>query len=98
MKPIRNLDDAINLRFFPPPRRALIQASPHLRDIGALGGQHAVLQAVHVLAVDGRHELAGREVEDDARGKVVPAKAGTELEVLVEHFSEREGNGLRVIG
>lgn len=35
------------------------QKLPQLGDTDALHGQHAVLQAVQILAVDRRHELSG---------------------------------------
>ena len=72
---VRNLDHAIDGQF---PRRnvPLVQPSPNFGDVGALGREHAILQAVHVLAVDGRHELPGREVEDDTRREVVLSKTG----------------------
>ncbi len=44
--------------------------------------------------MDGRDEAAGGEAEEDAGGKVVFAEAVAELEVLVEHGAQGEGDGL----
>lgn len=41
-----------------------------------------------------RDGLAGHETEEDAGGEVVFADAGAELEVLLEHGWEGEGDGL----
>lgn len=70
------------------------QARPELEDAGSAGGQHTVLQAVQVLAVDGRHEAPRDEAEEDTGRDVVFADAVAELAVLVEHVPEAEGDGL----
>lgn len=44
--------------------------------------------------MDGGHEAAGGETEDDAGGEVMFADAVGELEVLVEHCAEGERDGL----
>lgn len=44
--------------------------------------------------MDGRDEAAGDEAEDHAGGEVVFADTVGELEVLVEHGAEGEGDGL----
>lgn len=44
--------------------------------------------------MDGRDEAAGGEAEDHAGGEVVFADAVAQLEVLVEHGAEGEGDGL----
>lgn len=41
-----------------------------------------------------RHEAASNEAEDDTGGEVVFAKSVAELEILVEHRTQRERNGL----
>jgi hypothetical protein len=57
--------------------------------------QHAVLQAVKVLAVDGWHEFSCCKTGEHMRRKVVLANSVAKLEVLVEHCRECKGNGLR---
>ena len=44
--------------------------------------------------MDGREELARHEAEDDAGGEVVLVDPVAELEVLVEHGPQGEGDGL----
>ncbi len=44
--------------------------------------------------MNGRDEAAGGETENDAGGEVVFADAMAQLEILVEHGTEREGDGL----
>ena len=73
------------------------QGIPHIHDCRPARGEHGVLQAVEILAVDGRHEFAGCEAFEDARWKVVFADAGAELEVLVEHDAEGERDGLSAL-
>ena len=70
------------------------EGAPHFPDAGATGRQHAVLQAVEVLAVNGRNELARNQAEEDARGEVVLADALGHLKILVEHGVEGKGDGL----
>lgn len=70
-------------------RRALCgQSRPDVDDAYALGRQHAVLQAVQVASVDGRHELAGCKTEDHPGREVVLADTVAQPEVLVEHLSQ----------
>ena len=70
----------------------LCQNRPDLCHAGPAGRKHAVLHAVQIPAVDGRHEAAGEEAEDDLRGKIVFAQSVAKLEVLIEHGAESEGN------
>lgn len=44
--------------------------------------------------MDGRDKFPGCEAEEDTWGEVVFANAVAELEVLVEHGAEGQGNGL----
>lgn len=44
--------------------------------------------------MNGRDEATGGKAEEDARGEVVFAEAVAELEILVEHGAEGEGDGL----
>lgn len=44
--------------------------------------------------MDGRDEAAGDEAEDYAGSEVVFSEAVAQLEVLVEHGAEGEGDGL----
>lgn len=44
--------------------------------------------------MDGRDELACCETEDHPRGQVVLSDALAEAEVLVEHFSQAQRDGL----
>jgi hypothetical protein len=70
------------------------QPVPDLKHAGTVCREHAVLHTVEVSTVYGRHELAGDEAQNYAQGEVVFAQPVAELEVLVEHGAEREGNGL----
>lgn len=70
------------------------QQPPQLRHTDPSRRQHAVLQAVEALAVDGRHEAARGEAEEDARRQVVFSDAPAQLEVLAEGLGEGEGDGL----
>ena len=47
------------------------QQLPQVRHADSLHGQHAVLQAVQILPMNGRYELARDETQEDARGEVV---------------------------
>lgn len=67
---------------------------PHLGHPSSPSGQHAVLHAVQVAAVDGWYEAAGDQAEDNAGCEVVFAESVAKLEVLVEHGTQREGYGL----
>ena len=71
-----------------PRRRRRIQRVHHLRNAGAPSRQHAVLEAVPVLPVDRRPELAGEEAKKNSRGEVVLADPAAHLEVLMEHGLE----------
>jgi hypothetical protein len=53
------------------------------------------LEAVKVLAVDGRDELSGEEAQENAGGEVVFPDAVGHLEVLVEHGAEVQRYRLR---
>lgn len=44
--------------------------------------------------MDGGNELAGCQTEDHPRGQVVLSDALAEAEVLVEHFSQTQRDGL----
>src|SRR5438034_11022768 len=77
--------------------RVLGQAHPHGKNSSALRWQHAVLQAVEVLAVNRRHESTSCEIEDHARRKIVFADTMAKLEVLVKHGSEGERDRLGVV-
>ena len=70
------------------------QRIPHVPDTSTTSRQHAVLKAVQILAVNWWHEFACCETGEHMRRKVVLANAVAELEVLVEHCRECEGNGL----
>lgn len=72
----------------------LRQHRPYLGHSSATSRQHTILHAVQIAAMDRRYKTAGDKAEYDARGEVVFAKALAELEVLVEHCAEREGDGL----
>ena len=73
------------------PRRELL---PKLTDADAVGWEHAVLQAVQIPPVDGRHKLARRKAQEDAWREVMLSYAGAELEVGMEHGGERQRYGL----
>ena len=75
-------------------RGSLREAGPCFQDARTLRGQHAVLEAVEALAVDGREELAGEEAEDDAGREVVLVDPMTQLEILVEYGSQRQRDRL----
>jgi hypothetical protein len=70
------------------------QCIPHVPNTSTTSRQHAVLQAVKILAVNWWYEFACCETGENMRRKVVLANAVAELEVLVEHCRECEGNGL----
>jgi hypothetical protein len=73
----------------PPPLRHLgVDSSPHFPHGGSASWQHAVLQAVEILAVDGRNVFPCQEAEEDAGREVMLADAMGHLEVLVEHGTE----------
>jgi hypothetical protein len=40
------------------------QCMPHVHDACSASRQHAILEAVEILSVDGRHEFAGCETEE----------------------------------
>ena len=69
--------------------RGFHQPGPHLEYRRALGWQHAILQAIEAFAVDGGHEAAGDETENDSGREVVFAESVAELEVLIERCTER---------
>lgn len=71
-----------------------IDGGPHVHDSGPLGRQHAILQTIKILAIDGRDEFAGEETEKHTWRKVVLAYAGAKLEVLVKHGAEGQRNRL----
>lgn len=79
---------AINNGYLALLAKQVIDRRPHAHDAGALRGEHAVLETVQILAVDGRNEFTGQQAQDDTRREVVLADAGAELEVLVEHGAE----------
>ena len=42
------------------------QGMPHIHNPSSSSWQHAILQTVEILAVDGRYELARRETEENS--------------------------------
>jgi hypothetical protein len=42
------------------------QGMPHIHNSSSSSWQHAILQTIEILAVDGRYELARRETEENA--------------------------------
>ena len=69
MEPIRYLDHSIAQPLSRLP--VLVESLPHLSNLGTLRGKHAVLQAVHVLAMNRWHKLACGKVKYHFRGQVV---------------------------
>ena len=74
--------------------RERVDCLPHLHDAHSRLGQHAVLQTVQDLAVDGRHKLACHEAYEDAARDIVLFQALEHLVVLVEHGPVCKGYGL----
>lgn len=68
--------------------RERIDGLPHLHDARPPRREHAVLEAIEILPVDGRHELARQETEQDPRRQVMFPDTLPHLEVLVEHGPE----------
>ena len=96
MRTVRYLDHAVDMGFATSGAR-LVQALPYLPDTCTPGGQHAILQRVKILEVHGRNEPARGQAQEDAGRKIVPTQPSAELEILVEHFSKGEGDGLACI-
>ena len=48
-------------------RQRALQSGPELCDADPLGGQHAILQAIEVPAVQRRHEAARGQAQEDAQ-------------------------------
>jgi hypothetical protein len=67
---------------------------PHIHDSSSSCWQHAVLQTIQILSVDRRYEFACHETEENSWREIVLADTVAELEVLVEHCAEGEGDRL----
>lgn len=66
----------------------LSKQGPHLCHASTTGREHAILHTVEVASVDGWHEAASNEAEDDAGSKVMFPQPVAKLEILVEHCAE----------
>jgi hypothetical protein len=78
--PINHMPIPDNLILLPIGREQL----PQIPDRHPLHRQHGVLHAIQILPMNRRHELAGDEAEEDARGEIVFAQAVAQLGVLGE--------------
>jgi hypothetical protein len=68
----------------------LVELLPYLANADSIGWQHAVLQAVQVPPVYGRHKLARRKVHEHAGREVVLAYPVAKLKVRLEHGPQRQ--------